>query len=381
VSDGHPWVFSEALRGRILGPDSVGSAVDLVDPEGRFVARALADPQQSLVLRVFSSDPQARFDSEYLRRTVRRCQQRRQSLPGDCHRLVNGDSEGIPAVTVDRYGPYLVLCYYSTLVETFHTTLIEALVQVARPTGIYLQRRHAPPTPGQPRPGAELVHGLAAPPGLAVVEGRCRYVVDVSAPASPGLFLDMRNGRAAVARLSGGRRVLNCFSYTGTFSVVAARHGAAVVVSVDSSARAHGRARRNFEENRIELQDPSYEFITGDAFATLARLLDHKRRFDLVILDPPTYSSAKGRTFAAPKDYADLVRAALEVIEPGGVLLACCNAAKLTASDLDRAVGRGAALASRRVVITERLGLPPDFPVLPVFIEGDYLKLLVGQVD
>jgi len=161
---------------------------------------------------------------------------------------------------------------------------------------------------------------------------------------------------------------------------VAAAHGAASVVSVDSAGRAHGRARRNFEENGIDLSDHAYEFVTGDAFATLARLLEHQRRFDLVILDPPTFSSARGRTFTAFKDYAELAGAALGVMDSGGILVACCNAAKMPAADLDRALGRGAQMASRRLVVAERLGLPPDFPVLPAFVEGDYLKILVAQV-
>jgi 23S rRNA (cytosine1962-C5)-methyltransferase len=174
--------------------------------------------------------------------------------------------------------------------------------------------------------------------------------------------------------------VLNCFSYTGAFSVAAAAHGARSVVSVDSAARAHGRARRNFDLNRLDLGDPRFEFITGDAFATLARLSDRQRAFDLVILDPPTFSKgAKGQTFAALKDYAELVKAAVNVLAPDGVLVACCNAAKLPESDLDRALGRGAAWAGRRLVVTARIGLPSDFPVLPAFTEGAYLKILAAR--
>jgi len=189
----------------------------------------------------------------------------------------------------------------------------------------------------------------------------------------------MRRGREAVSRLAGGRRVLNCFSYTGAFSVVAAVHGATAVVSVDSASRAHGRARRNFDENRIPVEP--HEFITGDTFAVLAQLAERKRVFEMVVIDPPTYSTGKGRAFTALKDYAELVQATLPVLAPGGFLLACCNAAKLSAAELDRAVGRGASQANRRLVVAERLGLPPDYPVLPAFTEGDYLKILVARVE
>jgi 23S rRNA (cytosine1962-C5)-methyltransferase len=386
VRDGHPWVFADTLRGRSLA-EAVGQAVDLLDPDGQFVARALAEPEGNPVLRVFSAEPGATVNAAYLAGRIESCLRLRRSTldepsPG-CFRLVNGDSEGIPAVTVDRFGAYLVVCLYSPVARVFERTLVDTLVRMVGPDGVYLQRRYAPPRPNEPRPGAELAAGAPAPPELEVVEGRCRFVVDVTAPGSPGLFLDMREGRNAVARLAGGREVLNCFSYTGAFSVVAAVHGASSVVSVDASTRAHGRARRNFSHNGLDLSlsGARYEFVTGDAFATLARLADKGRRFDLVVLDPPTFSSAKGRTFTALKDYADLVRAAVGALRGGGLLCACCNAVKLPEPDFDRAIGHGAALASRRAVITHRLGLPPDFPVLPSFPEGRYLKIALARVE
>jgi len=272
-----------------------------------------------------------------------------------------------------------VVCSYSAVVESYSEALIAALAEALAPLdGIYLQRRFVPAVPGRPRPAAELVWGAAAPPEVIVAEGRTRFVVDVSAPGGTGIYPDMRLGREAVARHAAGRRVLNCFSYTGAFSVVAALHGATSVVSVDAASRAHGRARRNFAENRIP-ESSDHEFITGDTFAALARLQEHGRRFDLVILDPPTFSSGKGRPFTALRDYADLVAAAMPVLADGGLLVAASNAAKLPAADLDRALGRGASLAGRELVITAQLGLPPDFPVSPAFPEGSYLKIFVAR--
>ena len=383
VSDGHPWIFSEALKGRSLTDGSRARPFDIVDPEGQFVARALADPGNSPVLRVFSSKPGAAFDARYLRHRIGQCLEWRRQMghgPQAGFRLLAGDAEGVPAVTADCFAEYMVVCFYSELATVYQEDLLAALFEAARPRGIYLQRRFAPPSSGASRAGAELVLGSAAPSEVVMLEGRCRFGVDVSAPGSPGLFLDMRHGRDLVARIAGGARVLNCFSYTGGFSVAAAVHGALEVVSIDSAARAHGRARRNFELNQLDLSAGRHEFITGDTFATLARLADRKRLFDLIVLDPPTFSKgAKGQTFAALKDYAELVRAAVEVLAPGGTLLACCNAARLPAADLDRAVGRGAARAGARLVVTGQLGLPADFPVLPAFTEGAYLKIISAR--
>ena len=153
------------------------------------------------------------------------------------------------------------------------------------------------------------------------------------------------------------------------------------MVSVDAAARAHGRARRNFAENGLDAGEARYEFVTGDTFAALARFAERKRFFDLIILDPPTFSAAKGGpTFTALKDYAELVAAAAQVTAPAGLLIAASNAAKLPAAELERAIGRGASLARREALILEQIGQPLDYPVLPSFPEGAYLKLFLASL-
>ena len=384
VREGHPWIFEEALRGREL-TQSAGEAMDVVDSQGDFVARALVDPDGPLCLRVFSRRPGAVLDAPSVLRVLQRAAEgRRVALdvdlsPDACFRVLSGDSEGLPAVNVDRYANYLVVSFYSAVAERFLDPLVQGLVTVWRPEGIYLQRRYLPAPAGKPRPPGELVYGQVAPPEIIVREGRTRFAVDVTAPLGTGLFPDMRQGRRAVARLAAGRRVLNCFSYTGAFSVVAAHAGAREVVSVDTAARAHGRARRIFGLNGLDVT--RHEFITGDAFAVMARFADRQRQADLVILDPPTFSSgAKGRAFTATKDYADLVAAALAVMPAGGILLAASNASKLSPEDFERALGRGAQQASREILIAERLSQPSDYPATPLFVEGRYLKLVVCRV-
>jgi 23S rRNA (cytosine1962-C5)-methyltransferase len=385
VRDGHPFIFAEALRGRVLSLPS-GHAVEVVDPDGKFVAVALHDAEGNPPLRVISRRPGAGFGEVEVMARVQACVALRRQLldmgPQACCRVISGDSEGLPAMNVDRFGDYLVVALTSAVAETFLPAVLAGLARALQPAGIYLQRRFQAAVPGRPRPGAELVAGAAAPTDVIVAEGRARFVVDVSSPGGTGVYPDMRNGRRVVAEHSGGRRVLNCFSYTGAFSTVAALGGAASVVSVDAAARAHGRARRNFAENGLDAGDARYEFITGDTFATLARFAERRRQFDLCILDPPTFSAAKGGpTFTALKDYAELVAAAAQVAAPGALLLAASNAAKLPAADLERAVGRGASLAGREAVILEQLGQPLDYPVLPSFPEGAYLKIFLASVS
>ncbi|MCA9671361.1 MAG: class I SAM-dependent rRNA methyltransferase, partial [Myxococcales bacterium] len=386
VRDGHPWVYRDAMQGRQLSL-APGKGVDIVDPSGGLCGRALYEPEGTIALRVFAREPSAELDGARVAAVIERAAQLRRTYVDTseqaCFRAVAGDSEGLPAINVDVYAGHHVVTMYSGIAEIYLDDVVAALQSTWSPRSIYLQRRHIAPEPGKARSGAELLAGEAAPAEVIVVEHGVRYVVDVSAPLSVGLFPDMRRGRAAVQKAAPGLRVLNCFSYTGAFSVVAALAGASTIVSVDTASRAHQRARRNFSENEIDIEGGGRDvrFVTGDTFATCARFASRGEHFDLVILDPPTFSSAKGgRPFTALKDYAELTQAALEIVAPGGLLCAASNAAKLDAVDLERALARGGALAKRELLITDRLSQPPDFPQTPGFSEASYLKLYLVHV-
>src|SRR6185312_12656623 len=208
------------------------------------------------------------------------------------------------------------------------------------PRGIYEQRRLRPLGGSAPPEPAGRVRGEEAPVELVVGDGACRFGIDVTAPLGVGLFPDMRLGWAAVAPRAAGRRLLNLFSYTGAFSVHAAKAGASEVVAVDLAAKAHARARRNYELSGL---DPArLEMITNDAVKTLDRFADRKRSFDVVVCDPPTIST------------------------------------KVSAPEVDRALAEGGAAAGADLRIVERVGLPPDFPVAPGFPEGNYLKVAIA---
>ncbi|MFH1132090.1 MAG: class I SAM-dependent rRNA methyltransferase [Pseudomonadota bacterium] len=384
VREGHPWIFQNALLGRKVNSPS-GTVLDVLDSGGKFVARALCDLDDQITLRVFSRRSRVLLDSKHFAMVVARAARLRRNMldlgPLSCFRGLSGDSEGVPAVNVDHYGPYIVVCIYSQVAEKYLDQFLDAYEEVWNPEGVYLQRRFLSPPSGRARPGAELIRGKTAPTEIVVAEGRTRFVVDVTAPLGTGLFADMRLGRSVVARLAPGRRVLNCFSYAGAFSIVAAIHGANSVLSIDSSARAHGWARRNFLENGIATQDRAYSFEVGDVFAVLTQLAEKNEKFDLLILDPPSFSGGKTRPFSAVGDYAELVKTGLTVLEHDGVLFAASNMAKLPAQDLERALGQGARAVRRDLLISERIGQPPDFPVSPGFAEGNYLKAFVAWVD
>jgi 23S rRNA (cytosine1962-C5)-methyltransferase len=382
IRAGHPWVYREVLQGRPLREKS-GDIVELVDAAGEFVGRGVYDEEAVIAIRVVTRNPDEGVGPPLVARRVREAVAvRKLAVPGDitAYRVVNAESDGLPGIMVDRYGDYLVTHLFTPAVTMMRDALYDELQAQLGVKAIYEQRRFKPLSGEAPRGPAELVRGAAAPVELDVSEGELKFHVDVTAPLSTGLFLDLREGRKAVARWASGRRVLNLFSYTGAISVYARHGGAKEIVAVDAAAKAHARARRNFALNGFDPEQP--EHIVGDVFKVLAKFEERKRRFDLVILDPPAFGTAgRGQVFSAVQDYRDLVTASLGALVPGGILAAASATQKISHDEFDRMLAEGAARAHAPLRIVERRWLPPDFCVAPGFPEGSYLKFAVCVRD
>jgi 23S rRNA (cytosine1962-C5)-methyltransferase len=383
IRAGHPWVYREALGPRPLAPEP-GTSIDLVDGDGEFVGRGLYDGDGAIAVRVFARRANVTIDAALIRERVRAAHAlRARTIDLDklhAVRLVNAESDGLPAICVDRYGDYLVVQLYSSAVAGLRDDLYAALDELVAPKAIYEQRRYRPLAGDAPsQAAAELVRGAAAPVELTVGEDDLTFVVDVTAPLSTGLFADLREGRRAVRRWASGRRVLNLFSYTGAISVYAKAGGATEVCAVDVAAKAHARARRNLAASGFDAE--SVEHVVGDAFKVLAKMRERARTFDMVVLDPPAFASAAargGKPWSAIRDYSELVTAALDVTVPGGLLVAASSTHKMPLSEFELALADGAYGAGTRLQIIDRRPLPPDFPALPGFPESSYLKFVVA---
>jgi 23S rRNA (cytosine1962-C5)-methyltransferase len=383
VRAGHPWVYREALGPRPLAPEP-GTVIDLVDAEGEFVGRGLYDADSTIALRVFVRKPDVAIDGRLVRERVRAAVALRRRIVDldklGAVRFVNAESDGLPGIVVDRYGDYIVTQLFTAAVTPLRDDLLDAIVAELAPKAIYEQRRYRSLAGEAPRQAAaELVRGDAAPVELEVKEDDLTFVVDVTAPLSTGLFADLREGRRAVRQWANGRRVLNLFSYTGAISVYAHAGGATEVCAVDVAAKAHARARRNFAACGFDPELP--EHIVGDTFKVLAKFVERQRTFDMVVIDPPAFASAAargGKPWSAMRDYADLITAALDVTAPGGLLVAASSTHKMSAAEFEQALADGAMAAGTRLQIIDRRSLPPDFPTVPGFPEGNYLKFVVA---
>ena len=383
IRAGHPWVYREALGPRPLMHEP-GTSIDCVDEEGEFVGRGLYDSDSVIALRIFVRRPDIQIDGKLIRERVRAAYALRKRIVDldrlGCVRLINAESDGLPGIVVERYADYLVVQLYTAAVAHLRDDLYAALEAEVAPKAIYEQRRYRSLGGEAPRQaGADLVRGGPAPVELEVKEDDLTFVVDVTAPLSTGLFADLREGRRAVRHWAKGRRVLNLFSYTGAISVYAHAGDAAEVCAVDVAAKAHARARKNFAASGFDPEKP--EHIVGDVFKVLARFVERGRTFDLVVLDPPAFASAAargGKPWSAMRDYSELITASLEVLAPGGLLIAASSTHKMSAQDFELALADGAQMARTHLQIIDRRSLPPDFPTVPGFPESNYLKFAVA---
>jgi len=378
VRAGHPWIFRDALL-RPLDGVAPGAVVAVADGDGNHLGHALYEPEGAVVLRMLSREHEFTWGPAQMRERLAAAKAYRARYVdasfAESARLVHGDADGFPGLAVDRYGEFLLVYKYARAVDAYLDELVPLLEDSFEPAGIYLQDRTRSVTAedSHKRPPASHLAGKTAPAEFEVSEDQLRFLVDVTAPVSPGLFLDLREGRRLVERIASGRRVLNLFSFTGALALRAVRGGAEDVTNVDAAARSHARCRQNLAASGLDPE--ACEALTGDVFKYLERFRQRGRTFDLVVVDPPPFSTVNGSTFSALADWKQLAEAVAQVVAPQGEVLAVANAASLTEEELLGSIGEGCLAAGRNARVIAECGLPPDFPVIAAFPEGKYLKV------
>ena len=376
---GHPWVIAD--RYTAAWPKAAcGVLVELCDAAGRSLATALLDPGARVVARVLAAG-QITLDADWIGSRLATAATLRHWLDvGDstAWRLVNGEGDGLPGLTVDRYGEFLLVQYYTRAWEPHLPAVAQALMADGQPRGIYAKFR-----PQQTRTAGAVVNGrllagTKTPEPLVVKEHGLHFRVDLAGELHTGLFLDQRDNRQGFRRLSAGQRVLNLFAYTAAFSVAAAAGGAARVTTIDVASRYLDWGRENFRLN--DLDPAAHDFIAGDCFAELEKLARNGRSFDVILMDPPSFSTTRDSRFTTSGGTAELVQRALGLLPPGGVLVTSSNHQKVDLADYLKELRRGALAAGRELRVIETAGQGGDFPYPVTFPEGRYLKYVVSVV-
>lgn len=379
----HPWIFESSVA-RLDGRARPGDTVLIQSADGRRLARGAYSPSSQIRCRVWSFDEAETIDDAFFKRRVALAVARRQALPElagqEGLRLIHAESDGLPGVIADQYGDTLVVQLNSAGAEKWRKALVGALVQATGCARIY--ERSDSEVRGLE--GLEKVTGWIygeAPGGeISILENGVRLGVDYASGHKTGFYLDQRENRQLLGSLAAGKSVLNCFCYTGGFSLQALRGGAASVLSIDSSGPALERARANLALNP-DLPAERAEWREADVFQALREFKKEGRSFDVIVLDPPKFAPSAAHADRAARAYKDINLLGFRLLNPGGLLMtySCSGGIGL---ELFQKIVAGAALdAGRCARIVRRLAGTPDHPVALEFPEGEYLKGLLCQVD
>ncbi len=399
----HPWVFSGAVAD-VEGNPGLGDTVDVLDSHGGFLARGAYSPESQIRVRAWTWDPEVVIGPEFLRQrlqsaiTTRKCSVFSiQSLNTEnwslnteywtlnteywtlnTARLVHAESDRLPGLIVDRYAGTLVMQVLSAGAERWRDVIADLLLELTGAARIYersdvkVRKLEGLPQRTGPLRGDE-------PPGrIQICENGLNFWVDVYRGHKTGFYLDQRANRARVRDLARGRDVLDCFAYTGGFTVNALAGGAASVTTVDSSADALSLARENASLNDLTAGD--VEWLEADVFQQLRKFRDQGRQFDLIVLDPPKFAPTAAQAQKAARGYKDINLLAFKLLRPGGLLVTFSCSGGISAELFQKIVAGAALDAGVQAQIVEYLHQGADHPVALNFPEGAYLKGLVVRV-
>ena len=377
----HPWIFAGSVD-RLEGRARAGDTVLVMDSRGKPLARAAWSPESQIRARVWSFDPEQSIDHAFIKRAVAASVARRASHPWlagqDGVRLIHGESDGLPGVIADRYGAMVVVQLTSAGADKWRDAIVAGLVQATGCSAVYERSDSDVRKLEGLGPVTGLVYG-EMPESLTIVENGVRMEVDVAGGHKTGFYLDQRENRQLTGRLAAGRDVLNCFCYTGGFSLQALAGGAKSVISIDSSGPALATAARNMALNP-QLDASRAEWREDDVFQALRNLKAEGRKFDLIILDPPKFAPSAAHAERAARAYKDINLLGFRLLNPGGILMTYSCSGGIGLEMFQKIVASAASDVGIDARILHRLSAAPDHPVGLAVPEGEYLKGLACQV-
>jgi 23S rRNA (cytosine1962-C5)-methyltransferase len=369
----HPWVFSGSVD---KGRADLGETVRVEAHDGRYLAWGAYSPASNIRVRAWSFDETERIDAAFFARRVQRAVALRARMPidSDSVRLVHGEADGLPGLVVDRYADTLCAQFLFAGSERWKDCIADALLGATGLTRLY-ERSDA---------GVRALEGLEPCSGwlrgsgnseVPIREHACHFSVDLAQGHKTGFYLDQRDNRQRFAqwvRHFGCAEVLNCYCYTGGFSLAALHGGASQVLSVDSSGAALERARAHVRMNGFD--ESRHEALDADVNQCLRSCLEQGRGFDAIVLDPPKFAATAAQAERAARAYKDINRLALKLLRPGGLLLTFSCSGGISAELFHKIVAGASIDAGVDGMVYAHLGAAPDHPMTLAFPEGEYLK-------
>ena len=382
---GHPWVYAEEITER-RGELRQGCIADVFSQKGAWLGAGFYSETSKIGVRILSDNANESFGPEFFERRVKYALEYRRAVKEDlsCCRLIFGEADGLPGLTVDKFSDILVAQVLSYGTDSVKDVVYRALCEQLEAMGEHVsgvyERNEAAlrDLEGLPRYKGwyeGLPHGESTV--TEICENGVRYAVDFENGQKTGFFLDQKLNRLAVAKLARGRRVLDCFTHTGSFALNAALHGAEHVTAVDVSESAVEMARRNAVLNGLEGR---MDFLAADVFELLPRLCEERAKYDLVILDPPAFTKSRRTIHSAERGYREINYRAMRLLPRGGYLATCSCSHFMESENFEYMLKNAAKDANVRLREVEVRKQAPDHPILWNVPETSYLKFYIFQI-
>jgi 23S rRNA (cytosine1962-C5)-methyltransferase len=389
VEGGHPWIYEAEVLNEDGGAEN-GALVDAVSEKGKYLGTGFLSRQSKIRIRLVSRNANDRFDESFWRRRVQYAWNYRKAVMGEdvsACRVIFGEADAFPGLTVDRFNDVLVTQTLSAGIERIKNVLFPVIVDVLNADGAGIkgvfERNDAAirSLEGMEQgKGWFPIDGMTPPETTvtSITENGIEYYVDFENGQKTGFFLDQKYNRLAVSRIAKDRKVLDCFTHTGSFALNAAKGGAAHVTAVDISASAIEMAKQNAERNGLS---DRMDFVTADVFDLLSDLIvTGKKPYDLIILDPPAFTKSRKTVNAAERGYREINSAALKLLPPGGYFATASCSHFMPAELFEKMLVRAADDAGVQLRQIEQRQQAPDHPILWNVPETDYLKFYLFQV-
>jgi 23S rRNA (cytosine1962-C5)-methyltransferase len=378
VAGFHPWIFSGAISNipKNLVP---GDPVRLENSKGDFLASGYFNGKSNTIaVKVWGFDPEEKVDENFFLKRIERAYTLRKKFiknnNTDSYRLIHGESDLLPGFTADKYASYICVQFHTKAIERWKNDIINALTRVMNPIGIYERSdSHARKTDGLIE-ARNLIFG-SIPELVMIRENNLNFLVDINEGQKTGFFLDQRDKRMAIMKYSHNSTVLNCFCYTGGFSIYALAAGAKKITNVDSSERALYIAQENVKINRLD--DDKCKYICADAKKYLKQEVESDNKFDMVILDPPAFIKDRNKKKEGISGYKFINEKGMELVNNSGILVTCSCSVYLSMQDLRYLLSESGAKTRKPFAVIEEFFHGIDHPSLLPFTEGEYLKCII----
>lgn len=375
IRNGHRWIFSNEIHDSLKSYEP-GESVKITDANGYPVGVGYINPYSLIAVRILSFKP-VEINRHFFLERIRNAYERRQVFYADqsCYRVVFGESDDLPGLTIDRYGDYWVMQILTAGMDIHQDMIVDIIRSEFSPKAIILRNDSAVRKLEHLSEEVRVAHG-DCPSMVEVTIQNLLFRLDLLHGQKTGFFLDQKENHAYVRRFTSGKRVLDCFTHLGGWAVHAALGGATEVIGLDISEAAIAQCRTHAEIN----QSTQCQFKCVDVFDELKAINDRRESFDVIILDPPAFAKSKSQVKEAIKGYREINRRAAKAIPSGGYLFTCSCSQAIDPDTFRNTVFQGVTAAGRQALLLEERTQPKDHPILMSMRETQYLKCLVIQI-